>query len=55
MADITMCKGTNENICVSCYRRTATPNEYSQSYFIDIPIIKEGKCDEYISNKGWQR
>jgi hypothetical protein len=29
-----------------CYRFTAKPNEYRQSYFM-TPPIKEGKCDMF--------
>lgn len=38
MPDITMCSGTN---CISkkeCYRHTATPSEYRQSYFMTAPV-----------------
>jgi hypothetical protein len=44
--DITMCKGTNCPQKETCYRFTATPNEYRQSYFTEAPI-KEGKCEMY--------
>lgn len=44
--DITMCKGTNCAAKESCYRFTATPNEFRQSYFMEPPI-KDGKCDYY--------
>lgn len=46
MADITMCPGTNCPHKESCYRFTATPNEYRQAYFVDPPI-KDGKCEYY--------
>lgn len=51
MADITMCKGTNNQLCATCYRKLATPNEYRQSYFLDIPIKKDGTCEEYWNVK----
>jgi len=38
MPDITMCKGLDHPKCNTCYRKVATPNEYRQSYFTDIPI-----------------
>jgi hypothetical protein len=44
--DITMCKGTNCPAKESCYRFTAIPNEFRQSYFMEPPI-KDGKCDYY--------
>ena len=46
MPDITMCPGTNCPQKEKCYRFTAKPDEYWQSYFIDPPI-KNGKCDLY--------
>jgi hypothetical protein len=46
MPDITMCPGTNCPQREKCYRFTAKPDEYWQSYFIDPPI-KDGKCDLY--------
>jgi hypothetical protein len=46
MADITMCLGTNCPQKETCYRFTAKPNEYRQSYFIEPPF-KEGKCEMY--------
>lgn len=44
MADITMCNGMGCYLRDKCYRYTATPNKYSQPYFLNEPI-KEGKCD----------
>jgi hypothetical protein len=44
--DITMCPGTNCPYKESCYRFTAKPSDYMQSYFMKPPI-KEGKCDMY--------
>jgi hypothetical protein len=41
-----MCPGTNCPQKEKCYRFTAKPDEYWQSYFIDPPI-KNGKCDLY--------
>jgi hypothetical protein len=46
MSDITMCVGTNCPQKETCYRYTAKPNEYWQSYF-SVPPIKDGKCDMY--------
>ena len=50
MADITMCKGTNCPQKETCYRFTAKPNEYRQSYFMEAPI-KYGKCEMYWGDK----
>jgi hypothetical protein len=44
MADIDKCIGTDCPYKETCYRYTATPNEY-QSYL--NPPIKDGKCDMY--------
>jgi hypothetical protein len=44
--DITMCPGTNCPQKEKCYRFTAKPSEYMQSYFMEAPI-KDGKCDMY--------
>lgn len=48
MPDITMCGGAECPLKESCYRFTATPSEYSQSYFIDPPYDKEYEtCGHY--------
>jgi hypothetical protein len=48
MADITMCPGNDCPLKESCYRYTAIPNEYRQSYFITPPYDEEeNKCDHY--------
>ena len=46
MPDITMCPGTNCPYKETCYRFTAKPSEYWQSYFTEPPI-KDGKCEMY--------
>lgn len=46
MPDITMCSGEGCPLKESCYRYTAKPSEYWQSYFIDPPI-KDGECEYY--------
>ena len=50
MADITMCEGTGCPLANRCYRATATPNEFRQSYFIGVPI-KGSECDEFCPNE----
>ena len=47
MADITMCNGGNCNLKFTCYRYKATPNEFRQSYFIEVPF-KNNECNEYL-------
>ena len=44
--DITMCSGEGCPVKEKCYRFTAKPNEYRQSYFVEPPI-RDGKCDHY--------
>jgi hypothetical protein len=46
MPDITMCEGKGCELRSTCYRYTAEPSKYRQSYFIEPPI-KDGECDEY--------
>ncbi len=50
MADISMCMGTGCPLKEQCYRYTARPDEYRQSYFVTPPIDEEGRCDYYWSN-----
>lgn len=48
MADITMCFSENEEgLCKDCYRRIAKANPFRQAYFIQIPLLVDGTCDEY--------
>ena len=49
MADITMCDGEGCEARFTCYRFTAKPNEYRQSYFVKTPITNEG-CNYYLNN-----
>lgn len=52
MADITMCDGTGCLKKDDCYRHTATPNKWRQSYFIEVPVEtkKSGKqvCTHHL-------
>ena len=52
MADITMCLDSTCPKRKKCYRFTAKPNEYRQSYFSDSPR-EDGAvgCKEYVSNE----
>lgn len=58
MPDISMC---NTELCPkreSCYRSTATPSEYMQSYFCEAPfeiIDGEWKCDYYWDNEEYKK
>jgi hypothetical protein len=46
MPDITMCPGHDCPLKEKCYRYTAKPCEFRQSYFMSPPY-KDGKCDHY--------
>ena len=50
MPDISMCFGAECPLKEQCYRFTAKPDEFRQSYFADPPI-KDGKCDYFWPNK----
>jgi hypothetical protein len=58
MPDITMCNGEGCPLKENCYRFTATPSEYSQSYFIEIPYDNEyERCEHHwkMSSKVYQK
>jgi hypothetical protein len=42
MPDITMCRGEGCHKKHRCYRHTAFPNEYQQSYFVVPPYQTDG-------------
>ena len=44
--DITMCDGKDCELKETCYRYTATPSNYRQSYFTEAPI-ENGECEYY--------
>ena len=48
MSDITMCRSKTCGIREHCYRYTAIPNFYMQSYFmdtsVDVPLKTDGCC-----------
>jgi hypothetical protein len=50
MADISMCKNDECTLKEECYRYTATPNPYMQSYAF-FEQDKEGKCNYFYDNK----
>ena len=45
MSDISKCTGKDCKVKESCYRFTAPPSEYWQSYI--MPQVKDGKCEMY--------
>lgn len=55
MPDITMCKDKKCPDNESCYRYTARPNPYRQSYFSMTPRklntkTNESTCEHYVDN-----
>jgi hypothetical protein len=55
MPDITMCSGKDCEKKETCYRYTALPNPWYQSYFALVPLVTEDDgsqyCDEFIRNE----
>ena len=47
MPDITMCPGKTCKIKDSCYRYTAKPSQFRQSYFTSLPMNSNGDCNNY--------
>ena len=45
-----MCKGTDCPMKESCYRFTAIPDEFWQSYFTEVPLSDDDKCTYYYHN-----
>ena len=54
MPDITMCKGEGCPLKKNCYRFTAKPFEFRQSYFITSPI-KDSECEYYWFNEKYEK
>ena len=48
MPDIAMCWGDNCPIKETCYRCTATPSKWRQSYFAETPIKEDNTCDHFM-------
>ena len=52
MPDISMCKGAFCPICDQCYRFTAKPSPYMQSYFSIAPYDEDkDECEYFWDNK----
>ena len=54
MPDISMCNGKGCEFKDSCYRYTAEPNEWRQTYFSEAPykvINGEQRCKYYWEDK----
>ena len=56
MPDISMCKGGNCPMRTWCYRYTAKPSEFMQSYFIEVPHTYSNPvdCDYFWSNEEYE-
>jgi len=50
MPDISMCSGEGCKLAGNCYRKTATPNEWRQSWFAKPLMNDDGTCDHLMSN-----
>jgi hypothetical protein len=52
MPDISMCAGGNCPKKQDCYRYTAKPSQYMQTYFVHSPYdVKEQTCEMFWDNK----
>ena len=49
MPDITMCKGTDCPLKTFCYRYTAQPSPFRQSYFTDSPFEMDS-CKYFVAD-----
>ena len=47
MVDITMCTAVFCPKKENCYRYTAKPCEYRQTYFVKEPVDEKGDCKHY--------
>ena len=53
MPDISMCSGIDCPLKESCYRAKATPSEFRQAWFCNIPYDHEKEiCDMHIPTGG---
>lgn len=50
MADITMCQDKQCPRKAECYRYTANPNPYRQSYFCTSPLQENEECEYFTPN-----
>jgi hypothetical protein len=46
-----MCKGDGCPMKETCYRFTANPSEFRQSYFMNAPIKEDNTCEYYWPNE----
>jgi len=51
MPDISMCEGKGCDVKNTCYRFTAKPSKFMQSYVMpDVPPIENEGCEYYWNN-----
>lgn len=50
MPDITMCVGEGCPLKEECFRYTAKPSEYRQSYFDGTPNYSRLRCEYFMYN-----
>ena len=55
MPDISMCLGGDCHQKDRCYRYTAEPNPYRQSYFCDPPMEEDKQCKYFWDNTEYKR
>ena len=51
MPDISKCSGEGCPRKETCYRFTAKPSEFMQSYFMNAPIKEDNTCEYYWPNE----
>ena len=54
MPDISMCEGTACPLKTFCYRYTAQPSHFSQSYFTDPPFEKDS-CKYFVADNRYSK
>lgn len=55
MPDITMCISEECPVCDLCYRHTAEPSKYRQSYSNFFKGDDADECENFVSNKLYAR
>lgn len=52
MPDISMCNGIGCRAKLDCYRHTAVPKDFGQSWMVPPVFDRQLGCDMYIDNFG---
>lgn len=55
MTDITMCTGDGCPMKETCRRYLSTPSQFGQSYFMGVPVDKDGKCQYYWQDNRFEK